>query len=76
MPDWNKYVRARLRLNGARPQHEREVIDDLAAQLEDAYREAIARGLSDAEADASFGLCCKTDTVGGLSLYIRHVPLA
>jgi putative ABC transport system permease protein len=55
MPDWNAYVRERLRLSGIRPQSEQEVIEDLAGQLEEAYREAIARGLSavDAEAAAS-----------------------
>jgi predicted permease len=52
MPDWNAYVRARLWLHDVRPQQEQDVVDDLAGQLEDAYREAIARGLSPAEAEA------------------------
>ena len=52
MPDWNAYVRARLWLHDVRPQQEQDVVDDLAGQLEDAYREAIARGLSPEEAEA------------------------
>jgi len=53
MPDWNAYVRERLQLQGVRPECERNVIDDLAGQIEDAYRDAITRGLSDAEATAA-----------------------
>ena len=53
MPDWNAYVRAHLRLHGVRPQHEQDVVDDLAGQLEDAYRDAIARGLSPTDAEAA-----------------------
>jgi putative ABC transport system permease protein len=52
MPDWNAYVRARLWLHDVRPQQEQDVVDDLAGQLEDAYREAIARGLSPEAAEA------------------------
>ena len=47
------YVRERLHLSAARPTSEMDVIDDLAGQLEDAYREAIDRGLSESEADAA-----------------------
>ena len=50
MPDWNAYVRERLHLQGVRPECEQNVIDDLAGQFEEAYRDAIASGLSDAEA--------------------------
>jgi putative ABC transport system permease protein len=53
MPDWTAYVRSRLRLHNVRPQHEQDVVDDLAGQLEEAYREAIARGLSPGEAEAA-----------------------
>ncbi|HEY7473485.1 MAG TPA: ABC transporter permease, partial [Vicinamibacterales bacterium] len=54
MPDWIAYVRARLRLHNVRPQEEQDFVEDLAGQLEEAYRDAIARGLpaSDAEAAA------------------------
>ncbi len=50
MPDWEKIVREKLGslpLNGGR--HE-EVIDELAQQLEFAYEEAIANGVSESEA--------------------------
>jgi predicted permease len=50
MPDWNAYVRERLDLQGIRPECEQNVIDDLAGQFEEAYSDAIASGLSDAEA--------------------------
>lgn len=53
MPDWNAYVGERLQLQGVRPECEQNVIDDLAGQLEEAYRDAVARGLSDAEATAA-----------------------
>jgi len=50
VPDWEKIVREKLGslpLNGGR--HE-EVIDELAQQLEFAYEEAIANGVSESEA--------------------------
>ncbi len=53
MRNWHAYVRERLHLSAARPTSEMDVIDDLAGQLEDAYREAIDRGLSESEADAA-----------------------
>ena len=52
MGDWKKYVREHLPplgLNGAR---EQEIVDELAQQLEDAYSEAISRGLTSAQAEA------------------------
>jgi hypothetical protein len=53
MPDWRTYVRQQLPLSGIRPDAEQDVIDDLAAQLDEAYREHVARGLSDADATAA-----------------------
>jgi predicted permease len=53
MPDWTAYVRERLRLNSVRPPHDRDIVDDLAGQLEEAYRDAIGRGLSEADAVAA-----------------------
>ena len=53
MRNWHAYVRERLHLSTARPTSEMDVIDDLAGQLEDAYREAIDWGLSESEADAA-----------------------
>ena len=56
MRDWRAYVRERLPLEGGRPAIEHDVVDDLAAQLEEAYRDGIARGLSDREAEAEAAL--------------------
>jgi macrolide transport system ATP-binding/permease protein len=56
MPDWIGYVRSNLRLvppaalGGLRPEREAEIVEDLAQQLEDAYREALEAGASDAKA--------------------------
>ena len=50
MPDWKQYVRQNLQLRGVEPQREAEVVDELAQQLDEAYREGLRRGLSDAEA--------------------------
>lgn len=53
MPDWREYVRQNLRLDGIRPERESEIVDELAQQFEDAYREARGRGFSEAEATAA-----------------------
>jgi hypothetical protein len=50
--DWQAFVRSRLSLPGLTPERESRIVRELAAQLEDFYREAIARGSSEAEADA------------------------
>jgi putative ABC transport system permease protein len=52
MPDWSRYIRANLRFSALRPDHEAEIVEDLARQLEDAYREALSSGMSDADAAA------------------------
>ena len=52
MRDWNAFVRSHLKLPGLRPERESRIVKELASQLEDFYREAIARGGTDAEADA------------------------
>ena len=52
MRDWQAFVRARLRLPGLPPERESRIVRELAAQLEDFYREALAGGASEAEADA------------------------
>jgi len=52
VPDWKLYVRQNLSLRNFRPEREVEIVDDLAQQLEDAYRDALSRGLSAAEAEA------------------------
>src|ERR1044071_4995970 len=53
MPDWNAYVRAHLSMTGLRPDREQDVVDDIAGQLEEVYREGIGRGLSEPEAEAA-----------------------
>jgi putative ABC transport system permease protein len=53
MPDWRAYVRERLSLPGLRAGREAEIVEDLAQQLDDAYRGTLARGASPAEAEAA-----------------------
>jgi putative ABC transport system permease protein len=55
MRDWDAFVRGQLKLPGLRPEREARIVRELAAQLEDFYREAIARGATEAEADAHAG---------------------
>jgi putative ABC transport system permease protein len=50
--DWQAFVRSRLNLPGLAPERESRIIRELAAQLEDFYRDALARGATDVEADA------------------------
>jgi putative ABC transport system permease protein len=52
MRDWRAYVRARLRIPELTPARESRIIREVAAQLEDFYRDARARGLDDPAADA------------------------
>jgi len=52
MLDWKAYVRQNLQLENVRPEREVETVDELAQQLEDAYRDALSRGLNEAEAHA------------------------
>jgi predicted permease len=52
VPDWQNYVRKNLRLRTLRPEREAEIMEDLARQLDDAYREAISSGLTEAQARA------------------------
>ena len=51
MRNWEAYVRARLSLPRLAPAREARIIREIAAQLEDFYRDALARGLSETEAD-------------------------
>jgi putative ABC transport system permease protein len=50
--DWKAFVGERLRLPGLPPERGSHIVRDLAAQLEDFYREARAGGASEDEADA------------------------
>ncbi len=52
MRDWTAFVRAHLSLPQLTPDREARIIREVAAQLEDFYRDAIARAATHAEADA------------------------
>src|SRR5882724_3267918 len=52
MPDWASYVRKNLRLRAVRPEREAEIIEDLARQLDDAYRDGLRHGASESDARA------------------------
>jgi putative ABC transport system permease protein len=52
MSDWKKYVRTHLPALGLTGPREAEIIEELAQQLEGAYAEALARGLTEADATA------------------------
>ena len=52
MRDWEAFVRSRLRLPGLTPIREDRIVKELAAQLQDSHQDAVARGATDAEADA------------------------
>ena len=45
--DWTAYVRRHLHLTGLDAARESEVVEDVAHQLDDAYREALAAGLAE-----------------------------
>src|SRR5437588_1004296 len=50
MPDWKKYVREHLPALVLRPEREREIVEELAQQLEEKYAEAVAAGASESGA--------------------------
>jgi putative ABC transport system permease protein len=51
MRDWKEFVRDHLPPLGLSGAREQEIVDELAQQLEDAYSEAISRGLTPSEAE-------------------------
>lgn len=51
MPDWKKYVREHLPPLGVSPAREREIIEELAQQLDEEYSRAIERGESSEQAE-------------------------
>ena len=53
MPDWSKYVRQNLQLSHLRPEREAEIVEDLAEQLDEAYEEALQRGLTSQQAEST-----------------------
>jgi putative ABC transport system permease protein len=55
MRDWQAFVRARLHVPDLTPEREARVIREVASQLEDFYRDAVARGATEQEADAHAG---------------------
>ncbi|UCG87593.1 MAG: ABC transporter permease [Gemmatimonadota bacterium] len=52
MRDWKRYVRENLALPALGDGDDEAIVEELAGQLEDLYREAIGRGASDQEAEA------------------------
>ncbi len=52
MSDWREFVRKRLSLPELPRQRERQIVDDVARLLEQVYRDALAGGASDEEAQA------------------------
>jgi putative ABC transport system permease protein len=53
MRDWGACVRTRLHLPDLAPEREARIVREVAAQLEDLCRDAVAQGATDAEADAT-----------------------
>ena len=51
MRDWKRAVREKLELRGLKAEREVEIVAELASYAEDAFREAIARGDSENDAD-------------------------
>ena len=50
MRDWAAYVRRRLHLPALNVAREAEIVEDLARQLDDAYRDTLSAGATEAEA--------------------------
>jgi len=51
MPDWKRYVRTELPPLRVKPAREAEIVEELAAQLEQAFREALQSGSDPLEAE-------------------------
>ena len=51
-PDWHAYVRDRLRVPELTPAREAHIVREIAAQLDDFYRDALAGGETEAQAEA------------------------
>ena len=50
MRDWKRYVRSRLRLPELKGQRRERIVEELALQIDDLYREALRGGASEEEA--------------------------
>lgn len=51
MPDWKKYVRNHLDLPPLQPGRESQIVEEIAQQLDDAYRDELAGGVTEVEAE-------------------------
>ena len=51
MRDWQAFVKSHLTLQDFEPAREQRIVRELAAQLEDFYRDALAHGTSEQQAD-------------------------
>jgi putative ABC transport system permease protein len=51
MRDWHAFVRERLRLPALTSEREARIVREVAAQLEDLYRDAVAGGATESDAD-------------------------
>jgi hypothetical protein len=51
MPDWNQYVRAQMPDLRVAPAREVEIVEELSAQFEQSYREALRAGHDEREAE-------------------------
>jgi predicted permease len=63
MRDWEIYVRTHLPLPHLTRERESRIVAELASQFEDFYREAVARGMTESDADA-FARAQITDWTG------------
>jgi putative ABC transport system permease protein len=52
MRDWERYVRTHLPLPPLTRERKSRIVQELASQFEDFYREAVARGMTESDADA------------------------
>lgn len=50
MPDWEQFVREHLPPLGVGPERENEIVAELALQADQAYRDALSGGSSEADA--------------------------
>jgi hypothetical protein len=53
MRNWKKYVREHLPPLGLSGAREQEIVEEIAQQLDDAYSEAVSRGLTQSQAEAN-----------------------
>ena len=71
MRDWAAFVRDRLRLPALAPEREARIVREIAAQLEDFYRDGVAAGMSPDDADSH-----ARQQVGDWERLAREVTLA